>query len=83
MRIYEHHARMTARLDKRLKREITVHGAPYIVTIAPEGLKLTPKGRRKGRELAWSDLAGDDATLAVALNGSRGSIAQPVQRSEL
>lgn len=74
---------MTARLDKRLKREITVHGEPYIVTIAPEGLKVTPKGRRKGRELGWSDLVGDDATLATALNASLGQALRPVQRSDL
>ena len=59
---------MVTKLDKNLKREITVSGKPYIVTLAPEGLKLTVKGRRKGQELAWSALVNGDAAMAVALN---------------
>jgi hypothetical protein len=72
---------MTAKLDKHLKREIYVRGNPYIVTIGPEGLKLTVKGRRKGRELAWTDLIGDDATLAIALNASLGRPVHPLHRA--
>jgi len=33
---------MATRLDKPLKREIEVAGRPYMLTIAPEGLKLVP-----------------------------------------
>jgi hypothetical protein len=40
---------MATKLEKELKRELDVNGEPYIVTISPEGLKLTRKGRRKGR----------------------------------
>ncbi len=61
---------MITKLDKHLKREINVSGKPYIVTLAPEGLKLTVKGRRKGQELAWSALVNGDAAMAVALNAS-------------
>ena len=61
---------MTTRLDKPLKRELDVNGAAYILTISPEGLKLVPKGKRKGQELAWKDLVSGEAALAVALHAS-------------
>ena len=61
---------MATKLDKPLKREIQVDGKPYMLTITPEGLKLVPKGRRKGQELAWSALVSGEAALATALNAS-------------
>jgi hypothetical protein len=61
---------MTVMLDKPLKREITVSGDAYVVTIAPDGLKLVPKGKRKGVELCWDDLVNGEAALAAALNAS-------------
>jgi len=61
---------MTTKLDKTLKREITVADQPYIVAIDPQGMKITVKGRRKGRELLWKDLVSGDAALSVALNAS-------------
>lgn len=61
---------MTTRLEKTIKRELTLKGQPYIVAISPEGLKLTVKGRRKGLELTWEALANGDAALASALNAS-------------
>jgi hypothetical protein len=41
-----------------------------MLTITPEGLKLVPKGRRKGQELTWSALVSGEAALATALNAS-------------
>ena len=61
---------MITKLEKNLKRQINVSGKPYIVTLAPDGLKLTIKGRRKGQELAWADLVSGDAAMAVALTAS-------------
>ena len=61
---------MATRLDKPLKREIEVAGKPYMLTIAPEGLKLVPKGKRKGHELSWEALVSGEAALAAALNAS-------------
>jgi hypothetical protein len=61
---------MATKLDKPLKREIEVAGKPYMLTITPEGLKLVPKGRRKGQELAWAALVSGEAALATALNAS-------------
>jgi hypothetical protein len=58
------------KLDKVLKREIDINGEAYILTLSPEGLKLTVKGRRKGQELAWKDLVNGEAALATALNAS-------------
>jgi hypothetical protein len=61
---------MVTKLDKPLKRELAIDGEPYIVTISTEGLKVVPKGKRKGQELAWKDLVSGQAALAVALNAS-------------
>lgn len=57
-------------LDKPLKRELRVDDATYTLTIDEDGLKLVPKGRRKGLELAWRDLVSGDAALATALQAS-------------
>jgi hypothetical protein len=61
---------MATKLRGALKREVAIGGKPYMLTITPAGLKLVPKGRRTGRELAWRDLVSGDAALAVALNAS-------------
>jgi hypothetical protein len=61
---------MTTKLDKALKREISIDGEPFVITIDPAGLKVTAKGKRKGQELAWKDLVTGEAALAVALNAS-------------
>jgi hypothetical protein len=61
---------MATKLLKPLKREIDVSGEAYMLTIAPEGLKLVPKGKRKGHELTWKDLISGQAALAIALNAS-------------
>jgi hypothetical protein len=66
---------MTTSLDKTLRRQINLKGQDYIITLSPEGLKVTLKGRRKGLELSWSALVSGDAALAVALNASVGQFA--------
>jgi hypothetical protein len=58
------------KLDKPLKRELKVKKDAYVVTIDPDGFKLTKKGRRKGIELSWKDLVSGDAAMAVALRAS-------------
>ena len=57
-------------LDKPLKRELSVGGQNYTLTVDPEGLKLVEKGKRKGLELAWKNLLSGDAGLAAALQAS-------------
>ena len=61
------------KLDKPLRRELTIGDKSYTLTIAPEGLKLTEKGHRKGTELKWADLVTGDAGLAAALQASTGA----------
>jgi hypothetical protein len=58
------------KLEGTLRREISIDDKPYTLTLSPEGLKLTAKGRRKGHELRWKDLVSGEAALAVALNAS-------------
>jgi len=58
------------RLERPLKREITIGEELFVVTISPTDLKLTRKGHRKGIELKWNDLISGDAGLAAALNAS-------------
>ena len=50
---------MATKLNKVLKREIDVDGKPYMVALSPEGLKLTEKGKRLGREHTWKELLGE------------------------
>ena len=63
---------MTTTLGTPLRRELTIDGRPYVLTITSAGFKLVPKGKRTGRELAWRDLVSGEAALAVALNASLG-----------
>jgi hypothetical protein len=60
------------KLDKPMRRELQIGDQVYTLTIGPDGLKLVEKGRRKGLELAWSDLVNGDAALASALQASVG-----------
>jgi hypothetical protein len=61
---------MATKLDKALRRELEIDGTAYMITMAPEGLKITEKGHRKGIELAWKDLLSGQAALTAALNAS-------------
>jgi len=61
---------MTTKLDGDLKREVTIGGHAYTVTLSPTGFTLAMKGRRKGLELKWNDLVNGEAALATALNAS-------------
>ncbi len=59
---------MPVKLDKTLKRELEIDGKPYTITIGPDGVKVTPKGARKGRELSWQDIVSGDAEMRRDLN---------------
>ena len=61
---------MTTKLDRVLKRELTVSGEPYTLMLSEQGFTLTLKGRRKGLDIRWADLVAGDAALATALNAS-------------
>ncbi len=47
---------MATKLEKTIKRELELDGQAYTVAISPEGVKMTQKGFRKGRELTWRAL---------------------------
>ena len=62
---------MATALLKELRRQVTVDGADYIVTVDPDRIVLTGKGRRRPEVvLSWRDLLSGDAALSVALNAS-------------
>ena len=62
------------RLGKPLKRELRIKNAPYVLTIEPDGFKLTKKGRRKGVSIQWKNLVSGDEAMAVALRASVDSL---------
>jgi hypothetical protein len=65
-------------LDKTLKRAIKIKGQEYVITLSPEAVKISRKGRRLGTELKWADLISGDTALAVALHASIGRFEEPV-----
>lgn len=68
---------MTTKLSNAFKRELDVNGEKYTLTVTPEGFKLVLKGKRKGIELAWTQLVNGEAALAHALNASIEAGRQP------
>ena len=58
------------KLDKPLRREISIADKAFTLTLGPIGLKLVEKGHRNGVFLYWSDLVTGDAGLATALRAS-------------
>jgi hypothetical protein len=61
---------MAVKLEKTLKREIEIKGEIYIVTISPEGVKVTGKGKRNGPSVAWTDFVGGDPAAALSASVS-------------
>ena len=67
-------------LQNTLKRLVHIDGQDYVLAISPEGLRLVPKGKRKGIELKWEALVSGEAALATALRASIGQFGQPSSR---
>lgn len=61
---------MTTKLDKPLKREVTIDGAPYTVTITPDDIRIVEKGKRTGQTISWRDLRGGGPGLTRDLEQS-------------
>ena len=61
---------MATKLDKTIKRELELDGKLYTVAISPEGVKVTPKGARKGQEISWSSIVSVETELRRDLNAS-------------
>ncbi|HEY6483908.1 MAG TPA: hypothetical protein VIY54_10315 [Steroidobacteraceae bacterium] len=60
---------MATKLDKILKREIDIDGKPFMVTLSPDGVKLTEKGKRKGQEVSWKGLVNGQSATEISLSG--------------
>jgi hypothetical protein len=61
---------MTAKLEGLIKRELKLGNELYTVSMSPDGVKIAPKGRRKGREISWETLLSGDAELTQQLKMS-------------
>jgi hypothetical protein len=61
---------MATKLDKTIKRELELDGKLYTVAISPEGVKVTPKGARKGQEITWASIVSGETELRRDLNMS-------------
>ncbi|MEP7226904.1 MAG: hypothetical protein ABI785_06055 [Gemmatimonadales bacterium] len=61
---------MATRLDKTIKRELDVDGKLYTVSVSPRGIRIVPKGGRKGYEISWEALLSGDVELRRDLNMS-------------
>jgi hypothetical protein len=61
---------MAVKLEKSIKRELEQDGRVYTIAIGPEGVKVTEKGKRKGREISWRAIISGDAQLAEDLKMS-------------
>jgi hypothetical protein len=61
---------MATKLDKTIKRELELDGKLYTIAISPEGVKVTPKGARKGQEISWSSIVSGETELRRDLNMS-------------
>jgi hypothetical protein len=61
---------VATRLDKTIKRELELGGQLYMVSMSAEGVRIVPKGKRKGHEISWETLLSGDAELRRDLNMS-------------
>ena len=61
---------MTTRLGRTLKRELDLGGKLYTVSVSPQGIRIVPKGGRKGYEVSWEALLSGDVELRRDLNMS-------------
>jgi hypothetical protein len=55
--------RVATRLDKTIKRELELDGKLYTVSVSPQGIRIVPKGGRKGHEISWETLLSGEAEL--------------------
>ncbi|MDC8015979.1 hypothetical protein [Tahibacter soli] len=51
---------MTTKLDRPVRREITIGDVAYTLTIDATGFKIVQKGHRKGVEKTWAEQLGGD-----------------------
>jgi hypothetical protein len=61
---------MPTKLDKPLKREVIAGDDTLVLTLTPDGVTITPKGKRKGKTFRWVELWSGEAELAARLRAS-------------
>lgn len=61
---------MATPLNKPIRRELELDGKLYTVTVSPGGVKVVPKGGRKGHEISWESLLSGEAELRRDLSMS-------------
>ena len=61
---------MATRLDKTIRRELDLGGKLYTVSLSPGGIKIVPKGGRKGYEISWQAILSGEVELRRNLNMS-------------
>ena len=47
---------MATKLERTIRREITIDDEAYTVAISPDGLRLTKKRFRSGVEMSWKEI---------------------------
>jgi hypothetical protein len=57
-------------LNKPIRRELELDGKLYTVTVSPGGVRVVPKGGRKGHEISWESLLSGEAELRRDLSMS-------------
>jgi hypothetical protein len=57
-------------LNKPIRRELELDGKLYTVTVSPGGVRVVPKGGRKGHEISWESLLSGEAELRHDLSMS-------------
>ena len=64
---------MATKLERTIRREITIDGEPYTIAISPEGLRLTKKPFRSGVEMSWKAIwTQGDRRDEPPIGGERG-----------
>jgi hypothetical protein len=61
---------MPTKLDKSLKREVVIGDQTLVLTLTPDAVKMTAKGKRTGKTFTWADLWSGEAELASQLQAS-------------
>jgi hypothetical protein len=69
-------------LDRPLRRLVTIQGEPHVVTISPDGVRVIPKGKRKGPTIPWQDIVSGGVTLDAQLVGSLKSTGHSAAAAE-
>jgi hypothetical protein len=64
---------MATKLERTIRREITIDGEAYTVAMSPDGIRLTKKRFRSGVEMSWKDLwTRGDRRDEPPIEGERG-----------